>query len=124
MRYVRDATVEHVTDGDTVALLIDLGWSLFARYACRIVVDASASIDTPERGQGGYAAAVEYARSLLTPGTRVVVESLRMTDKYGGRFDGTLTLPNGTDFAQAMVASGHARVWRVGEPKPFPRAGT
>ncbi len=29
-------------------------------------------------------------------------------DKYGGRWDGTLTLPDGSDFAALMLASGNA----------------
>lgn len=28
--------------------------------------------------------------------------------KYGGRFDGTVTLADGRDFAAVMVATGHA----------------
>ncbi len=123
VRYIRNAVVEKVVDGDTVALLVDLGWQLRAKYSCRIVVDDASSIDTPERGHIDYQRAVDYARTLLNPGEQVVVESLKMQDKYGGRFDGILWLHNGTTFAQAMLAAGYARIWREGEPKPYPRAG-
>ncbi len=121
---MRNATVEKVVDGDTVALLVDMGFSLYARYSCRIVVDDKSSIDTPERGHRDYGAAVRYARQLLHEGDQVVVESIRFIDKYGGRFDGILFLPDGRTFASAMLAAGHARAWAEGEPKPFPRAGT
>ncbi len=120
---MRDAVVEKVVDGDTIALLVDMGFSLFARYRCRVMLDDESSIDTPERGQPGYHEAIEHARTLLSPNDRVVVESLRFVDKYGGRFDGRLFLPAGGNFAEAMVVSGHARVWRYGDPKPFARAG-
>lgn len=115
--------MDHVIDGDTVALLVDMGWHLYARYSCRVVLDEHTSIDTPEHGHAAYAAAVNAAKSLLPAGTRVVTDSLSMTDKYGGRFDGRLWLPDGRDFAVAMLEGGWARKWPVGSPKPFPRAG-
>lgn len=124
MRYIRDATVDHVVDGDTVALLIDMGWQLFARYSCRLVLDPNTSIDTPEHGQPGFAEAVNAAKKLLPAGTAVVCESLRMIDKYGGRFDGSIWLPDGRSFAEAMLIGGWAKKWQAGAPKPFPRAGT
>ncbi len=123
VRYIRYAVVDKVVDVDTGAVLIDLVLQLHARDSCRIVTGDGGSIDTPERGQPNYARAVDYARTLLEPGDRVVVESVRMKDKYGGRFDGVLWLPNGTTFAENMIAAGFAKVWREGEPKPFPRAG-
>lgn len=123
MKYIRNAVVDKVTDGDTVALLIDLGWQLHAKYSCRVLLEPGVGIDTPEKGHPLYLEAVGAAKSLLSPGTKVVTESLKMLDKYGGRFDGRLWLPNGDEFAQRMIASGYAKPWPEGTPKPWPRAG-
>ncbi len=123
VRYVRNAVVDKVVDGDTVALLVDLGWQLHAKYSCRILLEPDVGIDTPEKGHPEYLDAVGAAKALLRPGTKVVTESLKMIDKYGGRFDGRLWLPDGQEFAALMIASGYAKAWREGTPKPYPRAG-
>jgi endonuclease YncB( thermonuclease family) len=34
-------------------------------------------------------------------------------DKFGGRFDGSITLADGRDFAQVMLSTGHARVMKI-----------
>lgn len=123
VRYIRNAIVDHVVDGDTVDLLIDLGWQLHARYSCRVLLEPGLGIDTPERGHPDYHTAVLGAQKLLPAGTKVVTESLKMKDKYGGRFDGRIWLPGGQEFAAVMVANGYAKIWPEGQPKPFPRAG-
>ena len=123
LRYVRRATVERPVDGDTVALLVDMGFSTYVRFSCRVMLDKAASIDTPERGHRGVKEASAAAAALLPVGTRVTVESLSFTDKFGGRFDGRVWLPDGEDFAAAMLATGYALPWPLGQPKPFPRTG-
>jgi len=98
-------------DGDTVTLAIDLGFDHqiagvdFAgktRLSCRIFGINAPELSTPE-GK----AALAFAETLLPVGTLCTVLS-QGWDKYGGRFDGTITLPDGSDFGAAMVAAGHA----------------
>lgn len=105
------ARVDRVKDGDTVALDIDLGFDHLIsangfdgdpRLACRVF-----GINAPELRTAAGKLARDYAASLLPAGMVVEVVS-HGWDKYGGRFDGTITLPDGTDFATRMLESGHA----------------
>jgi endonuclease YncB( thermonuclease family) len=98
-------------DGDTCHVDLDLGFGIMLAsynldgkvlYRCRIF-----GINAPElRTQEGKDA-LAYANQLCPAGTRVTVSSYHW-DKYGGRFDGTITLPDGTDLGTAMIAAGHA----------------
>jgi endonuclease YncB( thermonuclease family) len=113
------ARVIDVHDGDTVTFDLDLGfgirlpgqsWSGKTMLACRVY-----GINAPELNTAAGKDALAYARTLLAPGDMCLVAS-HGWDKYGGRYDGTITLPRevtagdytGTDFASLMLASGHA----------------
>lgn len=105
------ARVAVVHDGDSILLDIDLGfdhlisaqdWDGKTRLICRVW-----SINSPELSTPEGKAALAYAQTLLHPGDRVMVLS-HGWDAYGGRFDGTITLADGSDFAGRMVDSGHA----------------
>lgn len=98
-------------DGDTCHVDLDLGFGeLFSAHdldghpvnSCRIY-----GINAPELDTAQGKVALAYAEKLCPPGTRVTVTS-HGWDKYGGRFDGTLTLPDGTDFAALMLQAGQA----------------
>lgn len=98
-------------DGDTCHVDLDLGFfeTLRAydidghpRISCRIF-----GMNAPELSTDAGKTALAYAAQLCPPGTRVLVTSHGL-DKYGGRFDGSLTLPDGTDFATLMIAAGQA----------------
>ena len=98
-------------DGDTCHVDLDLG---FANYelshdldnkpilSCRIF-----GINAPELSTDAGKAALAYALQLCPLGTKVTVLS-HGWDKYGGRFDGSLTLPDGSDFAKKMVDADQA----------------
>jgi len=110
------ARVVNVHDGDTVTLDIDLGFDHLisgtdfdgkTRLACRIF-----GINAPELSTTPGTDALDFARGLLKPGDRCQVVS-HGWDKYGGRFDGTITLADGRDFAATMLAAGHAVVLNV-----------
>jgi endonuclease YncB( thermonuclease family) len=105
-------------DGDTVYIDLDLGfdhlieshdWDNHPRLACRVY-----GINAPELSTDAGKAALAYAQTLLHPGDRVLVTS-HGWDKYGGRFDGSITLPDGSDFAQQMINAGHAVVMTTEE---------
>lgn len=90
-------------DGDTVHLDIDVGFDihLVNSPSCRVY-----GINAPELGTTEGIQSLAFAKSLLD-GQRVLVTS-HGWDKYGGRFDGSIILPDGRDFAQAMIDAGQA----------------
>jgi endonuclease YncB( thermonuclease family) len=104
-----------VVDGDTLLLDIDLGFDHLisaigfageTRLACRIF-----GINAPElRTDAGKAALAFAETTLIKPGDLCQVRS-HGWDKYGGRFDGEVTLPDGTGFGATMVANGQAVVY-------------
>jgi len=108
------AEVVDIHDGDTVHLNIDLGFAQFVEaydfggrplMSCRVY-----GINAPELSTDAGKAARAYAQTLLRPGDIVKVLS-HGWDKFGGRFDGTITLPDGSDFATLMVAAGQAVIY-------------
>lgn len=96
------ATVTEHHDGDTFHLDIDLGFGLHAReFRCRVF-----GINAPELKTRAGVKAADYLQTIMPLGSEVQVVSHHW-DKYGGRFDGTVTY-NGLDIATAMLDSGHA----------------
>lgn len=109
------AKVVAIHDGDTCTLDIDLGfdhliagqdWNGRNRVTCRLY-----GIDAPELHTAAGKTALAYALTLLHVGDIVSVIS-HGWDAYGGRFDGEITLADGRDFAEAMLAAGHAVVYK------------
>lgn len=105
------AKVVDFHDGDTAHIDVDLGFSETAsaytidghpQLSCRIY-----GINAPELDTDAGKAALAYAQQICPPGTLVTVLS-HSWDKYGGRWDGSITLPDGSDFAALMLSSGHA----------------
>ena len=117
--------VVEVRDGDSAFIDLDLGfgqyvvsklWDGRSWLSCRVQrvrPDGSmVAINAPELGTKANpnpagVAARDYARGLLPVGSIVKVVSYGW-DKYGGRYDGSITLDNGTDFGSLMVVAGHA----------------
>jgi micrococcal nuclease len=102
-----------VTDGDTVRVRIpDWSGTPFGTINVRVL-----GIDTPE-SQAAHAKcdrevvlgqqAKAYAKSLIAPNSRLSFFYAK-PDKYGGRVLGSITLPDGRDFATVMVRAGLAR---------------
>lgn len=109
-------------DGDTAHIDLDLGfgWVLLAynpitgkpQWSCRIL-----GINAPELSTDAGKTAHAYAEQLCPPGTAIVAVS-NGWDKYGGRWDGTITLPDGTDFGQQMLNAGQAVPFMVSAKEP------
>jgi endonuclease YncB( thermonuclease family) len=98
-------------DGDTAHLNLDLGFGIILSaysvtghpvISCRIF-----GINAPELNTVEGLASLAYAAQLCPPGTQVSVIS-HSWDKYGGRFDGEIILPDGRSFGQAMIDAGQA----------------
>lgn len=95
------ATVEDIHDGDTFTLAIDFGFGLTGTYACRLF-----GVNAPELNTDAGKASLAYLKTILHVGDVVTVLS-HGWDKYGGRFDGQVTLPSG-DLSGLMVKAGQA----------------
>ena len=99
------AVVASWHDGDTCHVDVDLGFGIHSTgFAARIY-----GINAPELNTEAGKDALHYAALLCPAGTAVTILS-RGWDKYGGRFDAEIRLPDGRDFARAMVEAGHAAV--------------
>jgi len=111
--YTYNAAVAYVVDGDTVDIMIDLGFRNFTKQRVRL-----AGIDAPEKnteaGVNSKAWLVEQLIDPVTGGRKVVVKSEKpgAGDKYG-RYLATIYLPELLTFSinEALVAAGHAFVW-------------
>jgi endonuclease YncB( thermonuclease family) len=107
--------VRDLHDGDTIHIDLDLGFGMQLDShdlddkpinSCRVF-----GINAPELSTVAGRAALAFGQTLLKPGDHVTVVS-HGWDKYGGRFDGTITLPDGTDYATLMLAAGQAVVMK------------
>jgi micrococcal nuclease len=96
------ATVRRVVDGDTIEVDLDLGWRVY-RDAEHLRING---INSPEMNTPAGKAAKQYAETLLTPGAVVVVVS--QGKPTFTRTVGTIKIPGRGDFADLMVAAGHA----------------
>ena len=87
------AEVIRWVDGDTVDLRVDLGFYTFREGRYRL-----AHVNTPERGQQGWAPATSRVNDLAPVGSNVTIYSFKPsypinTDKYG-RFVINILPPN------------------------------
>lgn len=105
------ARVVSLHDGDTLTFDIDLGFGLIfngrdfngePKLTCRVF-----GINAPELSTQAGKDALAFAQTLLKPGDVCKVVS-HGYDKYGGRFDGEITMPDGRDYGAVMLAAGQA----------------
>jgi micrococcal nuclease len=107
--------VARVIDGDTVALDVDLGFGVWVLgRSFRLLGCNAREHDAP----GGPEATANLA-ALLPVGTQVSVTSVH-DDKYGGRYDASITLPDGRDLTSVLVSEQWAAPWDGIGPKPVP----
>lgn len=96
-----------IYDGDTVRLVADLGFGLLAELGpCRLY-----GIDTPElRGADREAGIVarDFLRDLLTPGLWFTIRTHKDEKGKYGRYLCEITLDDGTNVNELLVATGHA----------------
>lgn len=97
------AVVTKIHDGDTLSTDLSLGFGIHQEdLSCRVF-----GINAPELSTQAGKDALAFALTLLHVGDKVTVIS-HGWDKFGGRYDGSITLPDGRDFGDAMIAAGHA----------------
>lgn len=105
------AAITYVTDGDTVDVLLDLGFSHYTYMSVRIAgIDAPKLFSGPPAERADGARAKNYVETLVaTRGPHCVVYSEKWPQSFG-RYVATIRLADGTDLAEAIVDAGHA-VW-------------
>ena len=86
-------------------------WAGKTELSCRVYGINAPELNTPEGKD-----ALAYAQTLLAPGDICQLVS-HSWDKYGGRYDGIITLPDGRDFADEMLKAGHAKEYYGVGPK-------
>ncbi len=109
------ATVSRVVDGDTVMLDVDLGFGVvLQKQSFRLL-----GLNAREHSMEGGVQATSHLMSVLPAGTEVTVSSVKR-DKYGGRFDAQITLPDGSDLNRLLIEQGWAAPWHGQGDKPLP----
>jgi len=107
------ATLVKVIDGDTMDVDVDLGMHVHTATRLRL-----AGINAPEVSTPEGKAARDWARSILPIGAFLVIHTDKdKTEKYG-RWLATVTLPDGADYAQLAITTGHAVAWDGTGPRP------
>ena len=92
------AHVDRWVDADTVDLLVDLGFAMFAHLRFRL-----ARVNAPERGTDEHPAALAIVERLAPAGSQVFVES-RRGDRYGRWIDARSAA--GINASDALLAVG------------------
>lgn len=101
--YNYKAKCTYVVDGDTVDLEIDAGFKMTTVQRIRFL-----GINTPERGQEGYAEAKNYVVDRLKD-KEVIVETYK-TDVFG-RYLGVIYL-DGVNINEEILEKGLAKVYK------------
>lgn len=98
------ATVSGIHDGDTISVVLDLGFGIQAtQFRCRLW-----GIDAPELRTELGKESLAYLQTLIQTGDHLRVVS-HGWDKYGGRFDGEVwKLGSETTINRLMVEAGKA----------------
>lgn len=128
------ATVVTIHDGDTIDVDLtlaavgkektdrDLGFNVHRGPAGVTLVRQSVRLlgcNAPELATPAGKVALAYLLTVLHVGDVVTLVS-HGWDKYGGRIDGTITLPDGRDLTAVMVAANQAAPWDGQGAKPVP----
>lgn len=116
--YEYKAKVVKWIDGDTVDLIVDKGFFEFREGRFRL-----AAVDTPERGEPGWAEASVHCASRAPAGSYVYIQSQKTArpispDKYG-RFliyiypwvDGPLQNPQGHSINSSLIDNKLAKLY-------------
>lgn len=102
------AVIKHVTDGDTVDLMVDVGFNDYKYITVRIYGINAPEIfsGTAEERQRGQAAR-DYLMHLAPPGTPCVIRTDKDRQSFG-RYSAKIQLRDGSDVGTTMIDKGHA----------------
>lgn len=105
--WIRNGTVERVIDGDSLVVRLDLGYRVWHQTRIRLL-----GIDSPERGEVGWADARDSLAAMAPTGAPCVVTSTG-PDKYGDRWLGQVRI-GAIDLAAEQLARGVAQPYTGG----------
>lgn len=117
--YAVPAVVDYVLDGDTFAAGVKIDDDITITVRVRLI-----NVDTPEMNGMCESeidkahAAKEFVSELLPVGTVVDLQNIK-DDKYLGRIDANVILPDGRDVGRVMIDSGLARPYSGGKRAPW-----
>lgn len=101
----------------------DLGFNIHIISGVGVVLKRQSvrllGCNAPELATPAGKAALAFLETVLHVGDTVTIVS-ESWDKYGGRVDAPVTLADGRDLTQVMIAAGHAAPWDGQGPKPVP----
>ncbi len=107
--YEYRATIVRVIDGDTLEVAVDLGFRIVMEQTLRLLGVNAPEMNAPGLEERAKAqAAKEFVAGICWPGRVVRIQSHkpRPTDRYG-RWLATITLPDGCDLTEQIIAAGH-----------------
>lgn len=116
LRY--SATIATAIDGDTLVVDVPVDLWHLLQFAARVHVRLR-GINAREHSDPGGPEARAHLASLAPPST-LVGFTAHGPDKFATRVLGSITLPDGTDLADRMVADGYAARWSGRGGKPVP----
>jgi endonuclease YncB( thermonuclease family) len=113
--YAYHAEVLRWVDGDTVDMrawqTLDFGFGqkFTPEYTGRFRLTI---VDTPERGEPGWAEATDYCKQILPVGTVTQIRTYRDPDNFG-RYLADITIPGmgTTSISSLLLQNGLATVW-------------
>ena len=108
-KHVYPATVARVVDGDTVRLVVDVGFRM--RYEDNFRL---AGINAPELREEAGKAARDFLRELLPEGQAVTVETAK-AGKYGRWLAKVFLRSETSSVNTALLAAGHAVEYHGGK---------
>lgn len=119
--YTYLATVMSIHDGDSIHVEVDLGFGVWKGSENNVpgVMLRLFGCNAIELKDPGGIEARDNLATILPPGTVVVLSTVK-PDKFGGRYDAIVQLPNGTDLVTGLIAGGWAAAWDGNGPKPVP----
>jgi endonuclease YncB( thermonuclease family) len=118
--YTYKAEISAIHDGDTVHAVIDLGFGI-TKGSESSVPGALLRLDgcnARELEEPGGIEAREHLKFLMSVGTQVVLRTIK-PDKYGGRYDATIELPDGRDLVTTLIEEGWVAAWNAEGKKPI-----
>lgn len=98
--YEYRGVMTRAVDGDTIDVTLDLGFNIRKTERLRLL-----NVDSPERGEPGWAEATEYVKAALTD--QVLRVRTYKADSFG-RYLADVWLGD-ENFNQRLISSGHAK---------------
>jgi endonuclease YncB( thermonuclease family) len=113
--YTYRAQVWRVIDGDTFIADVDLGFGIWIHQQSFRLLGCNAR----EKNDPGGREAARNLAGLIGNGTMLTLTSVK-PDKFGGRYDASVTLPDGTDLVETLIQHQWASAWDGTGTKPLP----